>query len=160
MTRQLFCCTIPSVKDVVNFEMNFLRKFRSEIQLLAIFAAYCAVASLLHIPCLIKLMTGVSCPGCGMTRACLSCLRLDFDSAFMYHPLWCVLIPATGLFVFFKIKENKTAIQILAICLIVLYLLVYLYRMLFLRGDVVVFAPRDGLIYRMIRQILSLFIQN
>jgi len=38
--------------------------------------------------CPVRAIFGVDCPGCGMTRACLSALRLDFRSAFAYHPLF------------------------------------------------------------------------
>ena len=37
---------------------------------------------------------GMCCAGCGMTRACLSALRLDFAQAFEYHPLFFVAIPS------------------------------------------------------------------
>lgn len=38
--------------------------------------------------CLIKQTTGLPCPGCGLTRGCLSALRLDFAAAFRWHPLF------------------------------------------------------------------------
>lgn len=41
--------------------------------------------------CLIRHFTGVICPGCGMSRAWASVLRLDFWAAFHYHPMfWSV----------------------------------------------------------------------
>ncbi|MCI8351612.1 MAG: DUF2752 domain-containing protein [Oscillospiraceae bacterium] len=39
-------------------------------------------------PCLMKLTVGLPCPGCGLTRGCLSALRLDFAAAFRWHPLF------------------------------------------------------------------------
>lgn len=44
--------------------------------------------------CLFKAVTGLSCPGCGMTRAWLSAFALDFDAALAYHPLFGVVPPA------------------------------------------------------------------
>ena len=53
-------------------------------------------------PCLFHQLTGFQCSGCGMTRMCLSLLKLDFKSAFYYNPyifvtspiiLACFLIP-------------------------------------------------------------------
>ena len=38
-------------------------------------------------PCLIHLATGFYCPGCGMTRSCLSLLRGDILSSLHFHPL-------------------------------------------------------------------------
>ena len=48
---------------------------------------------LLHIVgigCPIRFLTGISCAGCGMTRAWLSVGKMDFESAFYYHPLFFV----------------------------------------------------------------------
>ena len=37
--------------------------------------------------------TGLPCPTCGMTRAWIAALQLDFQTAFAYHPLfWTVPI--------------------------------------------------------------------
>ncbi len=42
----------------------------------------------LSIPCPIKALTGLDCPGCGNTRAVLSLLRLDIAASFSYNLLW------------------------------------------------------------------------
>ena len=44
--------------------------------------------------CPILWLTGVPCPGCGMTRALTHAVRLDFAGAFYYHPLWFAVPPA------------------------------------------------------------------
>ena len=41
--------------------------------------------------CLIKRVTTVSCPSCGMTRAIISLVTLQFTEAFIYHPFVYVL---------------------------------------------------------------------
>ena len=41
--------------------------------------------------CPFRFFFGISCPGCGMTRALLAALRLDFAAAFSYHPLFFLL---------------------------------------------------------------------
>jgi len=70
---------------------------------LAVFLMY-----LLKIPCIFKAVTGLECLGCGMTRAVLSALKLDFKSAFSYHimfwsvPLFVLLIFKDG-----RIFKNK-----------------------------------------------------
>ncbi len=38
--------------------------------------------------CPTKLIFGIDCPGCGMTRAYKALLRLDFVTAFHFHPLF------------------------------------------------------------------------
>ncbi len=51
--------------------------------------------------CPVKRITGLPCPGCGMTRACLSLLRLDFAAAVRWHPL-CFIIPLLAAMFIFK----------------------------------------------------------
>ncbi len=54
-------------------------------------ASLCAVFLTTDGLCAVRRLTGYPCPGCGMTRAVLSALRLDFRAAFAYHPLWVTL---------------------------------------------------------------------
>lgn len=43
------------------------------------------------ISCFILELTGIPCPGCGMTRALLAALKFRFDEAFVLHPMfWSV----------------------------------------------------------------------
>jgi hypothetical protein len=46
--------------------------------------------------CLFKLAVGAPCPGCGLTRATLALLQLDFDASFHFHPLALVVSPLLG----------------------------------------------------------------
>ena len=69
-----------------------------------LFVAWLALY-LLDIGCVFRLMTGIPCPGCGMTRAWLAALRLDFAAAIAYHPLfWAVPIA----FVLAFVREETT----------------------------------------------------
>ena len=43
--------------------------------------------------CPIKYLTGVPCPGCGLSRALAALLRLDFWTALRFHPMVFVLPP-------------------------------------------------------------------
>lgn len=45
------------------------------------------------IPCIFHLLTGLQCPGCGVTRMCLALLRLDFYAAARYNSLVLALLP-------------------------------------------------------------------
>lgn len=44
--------------------------------------------------CLFHRMTGLSCPGCGMTRAAYAVLHGDLGGAFRLNPVGMVLFPA------------------------------------------------------------------
>lgn len=45
------------------------------------------------IPCVFHLVTGLQCPGCGITRMLFSLLRLDFANAFYYNPAIMISLP-------------------------------------------------------------------
>ena len=72
---------------------------------IAIIAFY-SLLFVFGVGCPIKYATGVSCFGCGMTRAVWAAARLHFADAFYYHPLWVVLPVWAVLFIFRK-KINK-----------------------------------------------------
>ena len=46
----------------------------------------------LGFPCVLYEATRIRCGGCGLTRAAVSLLRLDFAAAFSYHALWPVFV--------------------------------------------------------------------
>ncbi|MDR2157132.1 MAG: DUF2752 domain-containing protein [Clostridiales Family XIII bacterium] len=58
---------------------------------LAVLLSAVGVAFCFAVGCPFKLITGIPCPGCGMTRAFLSAAQLDFRSAFAYHPLFPII---------------------------------------------------------------------
>jgi hypothetical protein len=65
---------------------NTIKKFSSGL-LIALLAA--AVLLLYwKIGCPFRALTGIPCPGCGMTRSFLSLFHLDFHDAFLYHPMF------------------------------------------------------------------------
>lgn len=41
--------------------------------------------------CLFRNISGIPCPGCGMSRAWLAALELDLKAAAAYHPLFWLL---------------------------------------------------------------------
>ena len=60
------------------------------------------------IPCIFHEVTGLKCPGCGVTHMCLSLLRLDFAEAFAANQALFVLLP---LFVFYAIKISARYVK-------------------------------------------------
>ena len=45
------------------------------------------------IPCVFRLVTGLQCPGCGISRMLAALIRLDFVSAFRYNPVILLTFP-------------------------------------------------------------------
>ena len=73
------------------------------------------------IPCVFRKLFGISCFGCGMTRALLSVLRFDFLSALKYHPLVFAL-PYIACYILFDFKKpiHKYILIVIGILLVML----------------------------------------
>ena len=50
-----------------------------------------------YIPCLFNELTGLECPGCGVSHMAMALFRLDFREAFEYNPFLFVIIPIIAL---------------------------------------------------------------
>ena len=50
-----------------------------------------------YIPCVFKMITGLKCPGCGITRMIMAIFRLDFSAAFRSNQLLFVALPPMGM---------------------------------------------------------------
>lgn len=74
-------------------------------QLLALLCS--AAAALLLYKCPLKLLTGLDCPGCGLSRALLCLLRLDFQGALHYHPLSVLIYSELLIAAFFQYILQK-----------------------------------------------------
>lgn len=105
-----------------------------------------AIFYILDIGCIFKKLSGLSCPGCGMTRAWLSFLKGDIGKAFYYHPLfWMIIvIPAITLI---RKRISDSLFNGILICCIVLLMGCYLIR-LFGGSDIVSFNPYNSLIIK------------
>lgn len=102
------------------------------------------------IGCPIRFVSGISCPGCGMTRAWLAVLRLDFAVAFYYHPLF--FLPPVALAVWFlKSKINLKIYKIIMLTMAALFITIYLLRLVLNGGEIVVFEPQNNIIFRLLR---------
>lgn len=135
-----------------------MRKWKSDIEAAcAIIGFYLVLELVLGITCPIKFMTGISDAGCGMSRAYLCVLKMDFAGAFYYHPLWMLPIPA-GIIFLFRERIPKNIYRGLVAVFCSAFLIVYLYRMFFVPSqDIVVFRPWEGFIWRTAVKILRFF---
>ena len=132
--------------------MSFLRKYRSGLTAVAAVVVFYAVLSLLGLAaCPIKWVTGISCPGCGMTRAWARVLHLDFHGAWDFHPLfWVVPIVVVA---FFLQKRYPVVWKGVISAAVTGFIIVYLFRMFDPDCTVVVFEPRNSLFYRIIQYL-------
>ena len=133
----------------------FIKKHKEPCYLIGCLALYCLLAFLFKIPCPIRKITGISCPGCGMSRAMLSFVTLDFSKAAYYHPLVFFVIPTVISFVVFHEHNMCKAKRILIIVLVIGLLVVYLYRMIIIQSNVLEFNPENGYILRFWKYVIS-----
>lgn len=87
------------------------------------------VLHILNIGCPIRFITGISCAGCGMTRAWLSVLELNFLQAFHFHPLFWTVPVISFVYLVRKRISNRTLRFVKGIT-IILFTTVYIMRML------------------------------
>lgn len=127
---------------------------KNDIKAVMVIVVFYAVMEWLGITCPIRFLTGISCAGCGMSRAWLSLLRLDFVAAFYYHPLFILPIPAVILLISrFKLKCFLFRTGISLICGV--FIIVYFIRLLSPDNAVVVFEPKQGFLWKILFEILN-----
>ena len=68
--------------------MKKIKNIKSKLILVPAFFLLYLVMYALKTTCIIKSIFGICCPGCGMTRAILSAIKLDFAAAFVLHPMF------------------------------------------------------------------------
>ena len=119
----------------------------------AVVVLYTAMESI-GITCPIKFITGISCAGCGMSRAWISLLHFNIHDAFMYHPLF-FLPPVVVIVMLLKSKINIKIYKIIIFTIIIMFAIVYIFRLIWSGDDVVVFEPQNNILFRIIRIINS-----
>ena len=107
------------------------------------------VLFILDIGCPTRFLTGICCPGCGMTRAVMHLCKGDVAGAIHYHPLVFTLPIIVVLFVF-KDRINKKVLNIILITIIVLFIFVYIIRLLDPNNEVVYADITKSIIYKII----------
>ena len=71
--------------------MHIKRKSHRRIEVITSVAAVVVLYVILEsfgVTCPIKYITGISCAGCGMSRAWIALMHFNIHEAFMYHPLF------------------------------------------------------------------------
>lgn len=84
--------------------INVINNNKKYLIVLLILVLYYIIYKIFHIgvPCIFNYITGLYCPGCGLTRMCISILKLDFYQAFRYNPFVFVLLVLTIIYLIIK----------------------------------------------------------
>lgn len=85
-----------------------------------------------RIPCLFKVATGLDCPGCGITRMCMSIAKLDFVAAFRFNPVifttWPIILGCMAYEEITYIKKGVRKMPLVCnviLCIEIILLLTY-----------------------------------
>ena len=104
--------------------------------------------------CPFRILFGLPCPGCGITRALLALIRFDFASAVRLHPLSPAFFLLLLLFPVFRygIREHFAVWVKACAVLLALLLPVYVFRMVkYFPGEAPMdFTFKDSLLYRIL----------
>lgn len=132
--------------------MASLKKHSATISAIAAIVLLYASFYLLGISCPIKFITGVSCAGCGMTRAWLHVFRLDLNAAFHFHPLfWTIPVVVVP---FFLRKRFPQFFRLISCAIAALFIVVYFVRMFNRSCDIVVFEPYNSVFNSIARNFM------
>lgn len=82
-----------------------IKELKGKLALTVFYGAILCVFWALGVPCVFKNFLKIPCPGCGISRAVWSALRLDFAAAFSFHPMfWSLPI----LYIYFLFDGSLT----------------------------------------------------
>lgn len=101
--------------------------------LIAVGVLYTLFVIITHmgIPCLFNFVTGLKCPGCGVSRMCLALLRFDFLTAFHENAAIFCLLPlmaataARLIYVYIKFGRLRDKYAEIAIYAMIAVLIVF-----------------------------------
>ena len=102
--------------------------------------------------CPIRYIFGLCCPTCGITRAVINVLQLNFSQAFYYHMFWPFFLIGFIIYIlceFEMIKISKKKILLIACIFSFMNIIYYFYR-LFGNSNVIYFDFTQSLIYKII----------
>lgn len=111
--------------------------------------AFYVLLAFLGIGCPIRFITGISCAGCGMTRAYVALLHGRVLQAFHYHPLFWV-VPLVGLLLWKRKQLQEKVFQIILGVVIGMFLLVYVIRLVDCNDTIVTIDIKHGIFFRIV----------
>lgn len=139
----------PAEKSDALLKYIFSPLFKARFKLVLIIFVLYVILNVIGAGCPIKFLSGLSCPGCGMTRAIKSLLILDFTKAFYYHPLFPITPFMLYLFLFEdRIKPKYVKVGWAGI--VILFLITYIIRLFISNHSVVSIDFTSGFVLRWI----------
>jgi hypothetical protein len=125
-------------------------------------ATYVAIAGgMFSEICPSKVFFGVPCPGCGLTRAGLSLVRLDFSLAWAFNPM-IYSIPVLGiLWVLSKITPKATKVRdYTLIAVLILAIIVFIVRLRYSFGEEPLTLNKNAIFFPLVSCVYNAFSTN
>ncbi len=100
--------------------------------IIVVIAYFVLAKNYLYSLCPMVVITGFPCPGCGLTRAGVRLLRLDFAGAFQIHPFIYPIVVCLGILGWNRYIRNRrmgTGLKLLSAIICILMILFYIWRM-------------------------------
>lgn len=88
-----------------------MKILRRHIFIFVIIAVYFIIGYILNITCPIKYIMDAPCPTCGMTRAMLALVRLDFKGYVQYNPMAFFMVIAVILLIHRNLLRKKKLVD-------------------------------------------------
>ncbi|MCR5704720.1 MAG: DUF2752 domain-containing protein [Eubacterium sp.] len=102
-----------------------------------------------HKICLFRILWGIPCPGCGITRALFLAIQGNFLEATKMHPLWIVLVIGVPVVLLerYLVLSEQTTKRIKRINRIVLYILMAVFLVFYIYRMVVYYPNSAPMVY-------------
>ena len=139
--------------------MKNQKNISSMLGILFVIAIYIIIISVTKIGCPIKWLTGIPCPGCGITRSCIAFLNLDFKAAFEYHALTLIVIPAFVYILFGKrpLFKSVRREKIFFAVLLTIMIGYYIFRLIIQKNDIIYIDISSSFVVKLIKIFKELF---
>lgn len=123
------CLILYNLKKVIGLDLMEIDKRRQSKIIFYLNLLLFSILVALFYRCPFRLIFGIDCPSCGMTRAFFAALRLDFKASLSYHPLFPI-VAVEILYLLFRnrFKINGKAEIVIGVLTLLLLLIVWIIR--------------------------------
>ena len=122
-------------KELHRFDDDALRKLKKttnrHILYFTIICLFVFITTIFKLKCPFIYLTGLDCPTCGVTRACLSLLKLDINGYFHYHPLAIPLVLSVLFMIHVKHLKHKWIVYLFITLTLIANTILYIEKIFF-----------------------------